>query len=286
MPTDTEPGQVQELDPWAALQAEVNGTSAEPEPVEQPEADAGTPDPDDDFKARVRAEIEEEVINALAEERTDSPFYKGMQKTLSKRDRQLQEAEQRRALLETELQATKDQTSGLAEAVQYLSEKFFNNLPEDERNAVVAELQSKRLERMEKQLAQRQSNPSPAPAPVTPEPDDDFEAVLRREVEEAVTSMRETAKEFGLDPNDKRLDYGKDDEKFAVRFRKLNASIRAAIKADEEAAVDEVRPKAPTTPTRTGTQGTAPDDTYGHSLLRRGADKLLADMRAATPARR
>ena len=277
------------MNPWDQLVASAN--AEEPAaPVEQPEpADAGTQQPDE-LTTKIRAQLEEEVINALVEERTDSPFYKGMQKALSKRDRQLQAAEQARAVSEQTLAALQSEFSSLKDGMGYLSEKMFANLPEEEREAVVRELQQKRIDNIENQnkaLMQRLNQPQ-APQPTAPtEPDDDIEAMIRRETEEAVNSMRDTVKEFGLDPNDKRLDYGKDDEKFAVRFRKLNASVAAAMKGNEEAEVDSVRPKASITPTRKDSSGRPiEDDGQGHSLLRRGADKLLEEMRAATPARR
>lgn len=288
---ENEPNQPEARNLWDQMGlGEETPAPADTAQGDPPSDGEGTQDKPDELAIKIRQQLEEEVINALVEERTDSPFYKGMQKALSKRDRQLQEVTQARERAEAALAELRAQQESLNEGMKFLSEKLFGSMSEEQRAEIVQELQVRRLDKIEKDnqsLRERLNKPAAAPAPVTSESDGDeeFEALMKREVEEAVASMRDTAKEFGLDPADKRLDYGKDDEKFAVRFKKLNASIAAAIKANEEAEVDSVRPKAPITPTRSG-EGRAPDDSEGRTLLRRGSDKLLEEMRAATPVRR
>ena len=63
-----------------------------------------------------------------------------------------------------------------------------------------------------------------------------------------LTPLRETATEHGIDPSDKRLDYGQPGTKFAQRLKTLNKSIREVRAAKDEAEIDSVRQKVPTLP--------------------------------------
>lgn len=95
-----------------------------------------------------------------------------------------------------------------------------------------------------------------------------------------LTELKDIVTDYGVDPNNKELDFGSDDETFTVRLAKTKNSVRAIRRKSDEEAVASVRG----TPvnTRGATGGSIPTPTSGQSLLQQGAAARLKMMRQAS----
>lgn len=235
----------------------------------------GTNEPEQEVANPGTGNDDGKLKEIIARELAQSEGYKGLQRAYNK---QMEAFNRERAEWKSQLESLKASQGGIAEGVNYLSEKFMQALPEEDRAAIVTELERKRLMDMEKQLAElRRAAMQPAAAPLPG--DDDLEEQFKQLEQEALDSLRETATEHGIDPSDKRLDYGQPGTKFAQRLKTLNKSIREVRAAKDEAEIDSVRQKVPTPPTRTS-GGVAVTPSNGGSLLELGADELWKQLQA------
>jgi hypothetical protein len=113
---------------------------------------------------------------------------------------------------------------------------------------------------------------------------DDFEEQLKKVLAEAQESLEDTVRSHGLDPKDKGLDYGKDEDGFAARLKKLNQSITKTKAEKDEKDVDSVRQKGPVPPTRTG-GGAASGTIAGDDLLTTGANEIWEKLQRSRAAK-
>lgn len=223
----------------------------------------------------------EQVKAFIAEYLSGDQRYAALQTALNRNiERFRREVAERDARI-AELQA---RLEGTAEATDFIGAKLLAALPDEDRAKVEAELRDRELRQLRKELAELKK-PAMAGNPVAAQQYDDFEEQLKRVLIEARESLEDTVRSHGLDPKDKALDYGREDEPFAARLKKLNASIVKAKAAKEEAETDRVRQKAPITPTRTG-GGAATGTMSGADLLRVGAEEVWEKMLRSRAARR
>lgn len=278
---DNEPGTGEGMDLGASARENV-WASADEQPKPDATGTTTTQPSVDDLRAQLRKELEDEIVDVLANEKQDSGIYKGLQKHLAKRDRALAETGQKLSQREQELAALQRQQNEAAEALEFLSTIAMKNLDDDQRAEVVAQLQERRAKRLEGQVAEltRHVNTPREPIP-QPELENSFEEQLQARIREAVNEMRVSAKELGVDPDDPGLDYGKDDEAPWVRFRKLNQSVQKVLLKKDEAEVESVKQRGQQEPTRDAgiAASGAPPSAGGQSLLARGAQKRLEMMR-------
>lgn len=235
--------------------------------------DSGT----SDVESRLRAEFEAR----LKQELESNGAYKALQTALNKN---VQRYQQELAARDAKLAALESQLSGTREGVEYLSSTVLANLPEEERDRITADLSKREVQRLSKEIQELKSARAYAQQPAA-EPSFDeqqWQAILA----EARESLEETAREYGLDPNEKGLDYGSDEEPFAKRLKKLNASAKAVRAAKDKADVESVKQKAPIAPTRTTGAGAAADLDPGKDYLTQGASELWDRIRTATPGSR
>lgn len=217
----------------------------------------------------------------IAEHLAGDQRYAALQTALNRGHQKFQGEIAARDARIAELQSRLD---GAAEATDFLGSKLIAALPDEDRAKVEAELRDRELKQVRKELAELKK---PAASGNTPPPayQDDFEEQLKKVLAEAQESLEDTVRSHGLDPKDKGLDYGKDEDGFAARLKKLNASITKAKAAKDEADTDSVRQKTPVPPTRTG-GGTATGNLAGADLLKVGADEIWEKMQRARAARK
>lgn len=247
-----------------------------PEPNEEPASgnNEGT-DP-----ASIRKALKEEVVNELVGELSrgdkDSPVYKGLQRVIASKDQQIQSLQMAQQALAQQMQAG---FTSLSTEDQFLSAALIRNLPSAEQERIQRELSARKQAALEAQVRALQQ-PKP-PVPQYPQVPDPYEEQLKAARAEAEAVMRESVKEYGLDPDDKSLDYGSQDEVFAQRFKKLNSSIAKALKAKDDAVVAGVRQTVPMTPSRTGggSSSSGSGAGFGRGTLSEGANEVLERIR-------
>lgn len=265
---------------------------ADPALPEAPVETAQEPSQEKLIADRVRAEIEEQVVQAIINEDTNSGVYKGMQRVVSRHAnenqrlaRELEAANLRAYQQQQELAQMRSQVEELNPAIAFLGQTLMENLPDETRAAAVGKLQQISAERntkaMQAQIAQLQQQ-AIRPVVVAPQPqvdDSALEEELNRRIAQHVQALQKTAADVGLDPADKRLDYGSDDDFPAVRAQKLTASIAKVLK-ETNGELDSLK-TGNREATRTSGGGLISPDT-GTSLLQRGAQKRLEMMRRAS----
>ncbi len=234
---------------------------------QEPEAPAPGTGNNDDSKLK-------EII---ARELAQSEGYKGLQRAFNKKIEA--DAREREALLQ-ELAAVKAANNGVAEGMNYLSGKFMEVVPDDTRAEIVAELERKRVANMEAQIADmRQALNNQRRQPDPPQQQNDLDEEFKALEQEVVDSLREAAQELGIDPNDKRLDYGTPGAKFAQRLKALTKTAREIRSAKDEADIDSVRQRVSAPPARTS-GGAAVTPSNGKSFLELGTEEIWNKLQA------
>lgn len=258
-----------------------------------------TPTLDPALVEAIRKDIEKDVVAALVDEDTDSPIYKGMQRVVSERDRDLASARQEIAALKTSSDSSLTQLgaagSALEDEVSFLSEKLVSALPDEEREQVQRELSDRRMQRIEaenKKLRDRLDAPpptGPAGGYESPQGPSELETQLLGMQKDVTKDLRGMAKEFGIDPDNELLDYG-DETNLQVgsiqRNKQFAASLRKAQLADSTGA-DDIRPNGKQPKTRASSGGSAPAvRPAGETLLATASAEHMDRMRRATPESR
>lgn len=238
---------------------------------------AGEPGQETQPATMTKAEVEAYIAQHLAGDQR----YAALQTALNRNVQKFQTEVSARDARIAELQSRLD---GNAEATDFLGSKLIAALPDEDRAKVEAELRDRELKQVRKELAELKKPAAPGNTP-PPAYQDDFEEQLKKVLAEAQESLEDTVRSHGLDPKDKGLDYGKDEDGFAARLKKLNASITKAKAAKDEADTDSVRQKTPVPPTRTG-GGAASGSLAGADLLKVGADEIWEKMQRARAARK
>ena len=111
----------------------------------------GTNEPEQEVANPGTGNDDGKLKEIIARELAQSEGYKGLQRAYNK---QMEAFNRERAEWKSQLESLKASQGGIAEGVNYLSEKFMQALPEEDRAAIATELERKRLTDMEKQLAE------------------------------------------------------------------------------------------------------------------------------------
>lgn len=273
------------------------------EPFIEPPANDGsqeTPTIDPSVTKAIREEIEQDIIASLVDEDTESPIYKGMQRVVAGKDRELAETRREVAALkasgDTGMTQLQGQGDALEEEVNFLREKLVDALPEEEREKVRQDLLSRRMQRIEAENKElRESRNAPAPQPgdgrgyEPPQGPSALETQLLDMQKEATKDLRSIAKDWGIDPDHELLEYG-DETNLQVgtlqRSKGFMSSLKKAQTAESTGA-DGVRPKGEQTKTRTSGGGSVPAvRPRGETLLGAASAEYFEKMQRATPGAR
>lgn len=237
----------------------------------------------------LQAEREEALINAIENGDTNNRVYKGLQKVIARKDREIDETSHALKDAIGKIQEFEGLLSGLSEGVNWLSDTTLRALPEDDRKEAYGNLQERRLkvlqqelERQQKAAPQQQQPPQEPPAESG---DEDFQKLVAERSQAFVEGRRKAAERAGVSPDDADLDYGETGEGLVERLEKFEASLLKLLERGTEAKLDKVRPKTQITPTRSSGGGNTPGLTGGDSLLERGARSRIDMMRKAGSGR-
>lgn len=245
------------LDAWGSNSAE-GGEQAEQATGTKTEAD-------------IRAEVEAELRGQLAGMLEGTEAYKALQRAMAKADREHKGA---LSTKDAELAAMREQLQSMQEGMTYLSGTLMTALPDEDRARVEADLRQKQIETLSRKVQQLDRRPQTAPVM---QMSDEIEETIQRLQKETQESLEDVVREHGLDPKEKGLDFGADEDSFPARLKKLNASVKQVKKAKEDADVESVKPKVPLATTRT-TGGADAGDGFGKDFLDRGAAEVWERM--------
>lgn len=225
---------------------------------------------------------QDELAAAIANGDQNNGIYKGLQRQLNARNREI--AETRQHL--DEARSTIDEMRGLMEELKTASEwnadTLINALPEEERATATARLADKKgesqLARLQKELEQLKKGGSSRQDSGSAESsgsgdEDQYAALLQQaqaRVQKFVEGRKKMAKALGFDPDDKRIDYGDDSDAIVERADKFDASLTKLLESQDEDEIDSVRPRGRRVNTRNSGTGSRSSDS---------GDRLMAGIR-------
>lgn len=228
---------------------------------------------------KLRKQIEDSVVETLAKGDTDSPIYKGLQRVVSKKDREIEQQRQALAAVIQELNLQKDRT----DEVSFLKDIVKDMLDDDSKKAFderFGKFQNEKKMSQQEQLLRallQQGQQQTYPAYGNTYEEDPGLQQLRKQATEKLKSF---AKRMGADPEKDPVDLGDESEPLVVRMDKLQASIERILAEKDEREVDSVRRRGPQPNTRTRNSPKIPgESSLGEDLLSRGTEALLRKMR-------
>lgn len=232
---------------------------------------------------KLKSEVEESVVKAIAAGDTNSEVYKGIQRVLARRDRELAETRMALASVIKEVQGVSDIGDNL-EFVQ----NIMKDMLDDDSKKVYDERYSKHksekenrqqralLESLLSGQGQPNFNPQYIPYGNIPQEED---PQIREYRKQATTKLKAFAKKMGVDPDNDDLDFGSEDDALLVRMDKLAASIERA-KAQDDDEIDRVRSRGGSRPqTRTRNEPANPGRDIATDILSRGSARMIEQMR-------
>ena len=271
------------------------------EEIDDYEDDETDDDLDDDFDddpiyrkvfEKAKADAEQAVVEALASEDTNSPVYKGLQKKMSAKDRALQQQAQELQELRAALGMVFNEVGSNSSKSQQTSKEFeamkaiMEDMLEDDaskqifRNRMQQANKDSEMDSLKQQIAnlgqalQQRSAPPQNGRGNDNEPDE-----IKQYKTQFQENLEQLAEEAGVDPKDKRLNYGDWNESFLERTMSLNKSIKEIKASNDDETINRARKKVrtPSGPTERGSKGTS--EQRGRSLLDIGSQQLAKKMR-------
>lgn len=242
---------------------------------------------------KMRSSIEDSLVEAISKGDTNSGVYKGLQRVLASRDRELAAARTALAAISEETRVNSEKV----DEVDFLKDIILNILDDDSKKVFedkYKQHQSNRKAQRNEALLQslvnqgQQFNQGFSQNNSVPD-----EIVQYRK--EATKTLKNFAKKMGVDPDDKELDYGNEEDVLLDRMTKLQASIER-INDDEDRDIQRIRRKGARPNTRSprdvGNRSDDDDDDYesiATNILNRGANQMVRRMRelsSDTPKRK
>lgn len=228
----------------------------------------------------IKAEAEKAVVEELVKEDTNSPFYKGMQKAMSKKDQELKETRMALSSLAQQINTQGGASGEQTATLEVLTEALKELLDDDGKAVLASRLNQKKESNKMSQLEQQIANLTRFAQQGQQRDEDPEEEKIREYRKQATTKLKAMAKRMGVDPDDKALDYG-DEEKDSLfdRMDKLERSIEKAGSSDDD-EIRKARRKLNPPQTRSDTdarRGSSP--TRGRSLLDEATSSMVAQMR-------
>ncbi len=231
---------------------------------------------------KMRLEIENSIAEAIANGDTNNNVYKGLQRVLAKRDREVAEY---KAALENVIKRV-NAVDEKADEAGFLKGIVKKMLDSDSQEAFEQEEKSfKSKKESDKQAELLQyiiSNGFPGQQRTQPVPIEDEDPQITKYRREATVKLKDIAKRMGINPNSSELDYGDESEPLLERMDKLTKSVEKILN-DEDADIERVRGRGsrPSTRTNRQTPGNRDEEDYANSnnLLRSSAQDYISKIR-------
>lgn len=234
-------------------------------------------DPYKDLLERARKEASEELVKELTSEDTNSPVYKGLQKVISKKDREIEDLRQALAGVADRVNRGNLGTEESNATIEFLMETLKDALPSEDQEVLEERLKTFKKSRSEKTemeqmkqalqyLIQNQQGRGNSQS------NEDPYAEQRRQ---ATEELRGIASDAGFDLDDERLNVGDENEPLLERIRKLRLSINA-VKSDTDRFRNKKKP--PRTRRDQESFGT-PEPRTARDVLSRVSSELEKKMR-------
>lgn len=251
--------------------------------------DDETDDEEEDFLAdpkikklydKIKAEAEKAVVEELVKEDTNSPFYKGMQKAMSRKDQELQETRMALSSLAQQIHSQGGASGEQAATLEVLTEALTEMLDADGKAVLASRMNQKRESNKSTALEQQVAQLTRLVQQGQQRGVDPEEEKIKEYRRQATTKLKAFAKRMGVDPEDKNLDYGNEEEDSLFdRMDKLERSIEKAGSSDDD-EIRKARRKLTPPQTRddTGVRRRS-SPTNGRSLIDEAAQSMVEKMR-------
>lgn len=231
---------------------------------------------------KMRQEVESSVIEALAKGDTKSPVYKGLQRVIASKDRDLAETRNALAAVINNVQQLNDKSADgeflqniLKEMLDEDSKKVFEqkfNQHQQTKKQTQTEQMLQQLLRGQQQQFQPQVYPYGQPR-------EEVDEQLKQYRKDGEARLKAFVKRMRIDPDNPKLDYGDEEEPLVERMTKLNASIERLTDEQDEESIDRVRAKGTRPRTNTDSPGSRPKAEQGVRLLEQASASMLDKMR-------
>mgnify|MGYP001586053628 CR=1 FL=1 len=228
---------------------------------------------------KMKKDVESSIVEVLAKGDSNSDIYKGMQRALAQRDRELAEYKAKLANVDGRTGNVEDK----AAEVDFLYSIVHDMLDSDGQRALEARKEqftstksAKKNEALLKEILEQRTAPTHFPYGQVEETAEQTQ--YRKDAE---TKLKNLAKMAGVDPTNKDLDMGDISEPLLTRIGKLESSIERLKDKD----ISSVRENGNRTNTRTDTSSPRREAAIDAvSLLERGSLKMVEEARKARRA--
>ncbi len=234
---------------------------------------------------KVKADAEAAVVEELSKGDTDSPVYKGLQKVISKKDKELAETRMALSSLAQQIQMQGGATYEQQAVLETLSEAMSELLDEDGKAVLANRLnqrrQNQKMSAMEQTISNMLRQNQQGQQMVQQQQYYDEEEERIREYQRAATDkLRSFAKKMGADPNSKELDYGDENEPLFERMDKLERSIERVLENKDEDEIRRARRKLNPPSTRDDASVRRRESSpVGRSIIDRASNDMIQKMR-------
>lgn len=209
---------------------------------EEDDTDDDDEDSEESLRERLKKEATDEIVKMLSSGDQNTPIYKGLQRVISQKDREINETRQALASLAEQVNKGQSASAETNDSFEFLMNTFKEVLNEDDRKVLDQKYddfkksrgEKSRLDNIEgalKYITESMQGRTQSPRDERPESNDMDErlAQLRKEATEELRGIAETN---GFDPDDENLDFGSEDEPLLERIRKLRGSIAKASEVE------------------------------------------------------
>ena len=234
----------------------------------------GADDEDIEIDPRVQKKLEDLLTSR---QKAFDDQYKGLQRNVSAKDREILELKKALAMNSA---YSKSGIEDADEAFQWMAETVLAALPDDARKQAELAFKERKANLAMRRLASAQQAPQ-AQARGNDSDDEDVPDWVRERIQKFVNVARKSATRAGLDPDDKSLDYGNDNDGLVERLEAFEESLEKAVAAKKDSRTERVRQKQEPVATRTSGGGSSPGaNVSSRDPLRSGSSQRLRDIRA------
>lgn len=256
--------------------------------VNSNEEGSGSEPEDDELDPKLIAKLQKlmearevELAAAIEAGDTKNGVYKGLQKSIGKKDREIDDLKgQLQAALER-FDRYEGNMEDIVEGLNWSSETLLDALPEDDQKSAKLALQERRVKLRTSQLEKRTT--APAPAARQESQSTEQPAWVTERITKFVKSREAAAVRAGVKADDPALDYGTDEDALVDRLDKFEESLAKLLASGDDRRIAGVRKQTEPVGTRSSGGG-APSaaSLSGKSRLEMASQERLKAIRSGS----
>lgn len=224
---------------------------------------------------------EVELAAAIESGDTKNGVYKGLQKSIGKKDREIDDLRgQLREALDR-FDRYEGNMEDIVEGLNWSSETLLGALPEDDQKSAKLALQERRVKLRTTQLEKKTS--APAPEKRQESQSTEQPAWVTERIAKFVTGRQAAAVRAGVKADDPDLDYGTDEDGLVERLDKFDESLVKLLAKGDDQRIEGVRKRTEPVGTRSSGGGVpAVANNSGKSRLELASQERLKAIRGGS----